>query len=73
MVEEGTAVFATGINGGDTGIAVGKLAKALVAGEKPTAETVGIAPDQNKRLYITNRTVLSTVLTTQVGGDEDEE
>ncbi len=73
MVEEGTAVFATGINGGDTGTAVAKLAKALLAGETPTAENVGIAPDQNRHIYITNRTVLSTVLTTQVGGDEDEE
>lgn len=66
-------MFATGINGGDTGTAVAKLAKALLAGETPTAENVGIAPDQNRHIYITNRTVLSTVLTTQVGGDEDEE
>lgn len=73
MVKEGTAMFATGINGGDTGTAVAKLAKALLAGETPTAENVGIAPDQNRHIYITNRTVLSTVLTTQVGGDEDEE
>lgn len=73
MVEEGTAMFATGINGGDTGIAVGKLAKALVAGEKPTAETVGIAPDQNKRLYITNRTVTSDLIRTRVAEDDEEE
>lgn len=59
MVEEGKAVFATGINGGDTGTAVAKVAKALLAGERPSAENVGIAPDQNKHIYITNRTVVA--------------
>lgn len=74
MVEEGTAMFATGINGGDTGTAVGKLAKALVAGEQPTAATVGIAPDQHKRLYITNRTVIAELVNTPaVEDDEDED
>ena len=74
MVEEGTAMFATGINGGDTGTAVGKLAKALVAGEQPTAATVGIAPDQHKRLYITNRTVIAVLVNTPaVVDDEDED
>lgn len=74
MVEEGTAVFATGINGGDTGATVARLAKVLLAGETPTAENVGIAPDQNKHIYITNRTVVADRLTTRpVTEDEDQE
>lgn len=73
MVEEGTAMFATGINGGDTGTAVGKLAKALVAGEQPTAATVGISPDQHKRLYITNRTVIAELVNTPAMENEEEE
>lgn len=72
MVEEGTAVFATGINGGDTGTAVGRLAKVLLAGEKPTAENIGIAPDQNKHIYITNRTVLADRLTVRPVSEDDE-
>lgn len=73
MVEEGTAMFATGINGGDTGTAVGKLAKALMAGEKPTAETLGIAPDAHKRVYITNRTMTAELVRTRAVEDEEEE
>lgn len=73
MVEEGLAMFATGINGGDTGMAVGRLARVLAAGEKPTAENIGTAPDQNKRVYITNRTVTSDLVRTRVAEDEEEE
>lgn len=74
MVEEGTAVFCTGINGGDTGAAAGKLARLLLAGEKPTVENMGIAPDENKSISVTNRTILSDRLTTPPAEvDEDDE
>lgn len=73
MVREGSAMFAIGINGGDTGTAVARLAKVLLAGETPTAENVGIAPDQNRHIYITNRTILSSILTTRVGSSDDDE
>ncbi len=73
MVEEGTAVFATGINGGDTGATVARLAKVLLAGERPTAENVGIAPDQNRHIYITNRTVIADRLTVKAVEEESED
>lgn len=74
MVEEGTAVFATGINGSDTGAAVGRLAKLLLAGEKPTVENMGIAPDENKCISVTNRILLADRLTTPpASGYEDDD
>lgn len=72
MIEEGTAVFGTGINGGDTGAVVGKLAKVLMAGEKPTAENIGVAPDENKSISVTNRTLLADRLTTRPTNDESD-
>ena len=50
-----------------------RLAKVLLAGEKPTAENVGIAPDQNKHIYITNRTVVADRLTTRPATEEEEQ
>lgn len=73
MVDEGTAVFATGINGGDTGAAVGRLAKILLSGEKPTLENMGIAPDENKTISVTNRVLLAERLITPPGGEDDDE
>lgn len=72
MVEEGTAMFATGVNGGDTGAAVGRLARVLLQGGKPSAETVGIAPDQNKCLNVTSRTMLADRISTPPPAEEDE-
>ena len=73
MVEEGTAVFAIGINGGDTGAAVGKLAKILLAGEKPTVENMGIDPDKNNTISVTNRVLLADRLITPPADDDDGE
>ena len=73
MVEEGTAMFATGINGGDTGEAVGRLAKVLLQGGKPTAENVGVAPDQNKCLNVTSRTMLADRISTPPPAEEEDE
>lgn len=74
MIEEGAAVFGTGINGSDTGAAVGRLAKILLAGEKPTAENMGVAPDENKSISVTNRVLLADRITipTSSGDEEDE-
>ena len=71
MVDEGTAVFATGINGGDTGAAVGRLAKLLLSGEKPTLENMGIAPDENKCISVTNRVLLADRLITPPTEDDE--
>lgn len=72
MVEEGTAVFGTGINGGDTGAAVGRLAKILLSGEKPTVENMGLAPDGNKCISVTNRVLLADRLITPPADSDDD-
>lgn len=73
MVEEGTAVFATGISGGDTGAIAGRLARVIARGERPTAENVGIAPDGNKCFNVTSTTILADRISTPPPSEEDED
>lgn len=72
MVEEGTVMFATGVNGGDTGAVVGRLAKALIHGESPTAENVGIAPDENQCISVTSRSLTARRISDSPATDDEE-